>query len=238
MLNHALTAEATELQERAVAEKERSKATSASPRMTQALCGGKCSVETKHEVLKSVQVDNDSEDKSMTTWEEYLTLRCRGCETPSFRYTYRCSAEVDPNTGKMGEYSEQFYPVLRGAFDPWVLPPKVSAVYRETIRALLGQQPILAGIGIRALVEAVCSEAKCEGNNLLRRIDDLVTRGKLTRDGADHLQRLRVLGNAAAHEVEAPSRDVLKVAMDVAKHLLESVYVIPKKAAQLPTVDS
>jgi hypothetical protein len=71
------------------------------------------------------------------------------------------------------------------------------------------------------------------GNNLQKRIDSLCELGVLTREGADILHALRGLGNASAHEAEAHSETDLSTAFDVVEHLLQTVYVIPKKAARL-----
>jgi hypothetical protein len=57
--------------------------------------------------------------------------------------------------------------------------------------------------------------------------------GILTTDSADILHELRFLGNEAAHEVKPHSEDTLKMAMDVAEHLLKTVYVLPQQASVL-----
>jgi len=59
-------------------------------------------------------------------------------------------------------------------------------------------------------------------------------KGVLTTEGAEILHSTRLLGNLAAHEVKAHSIEELSAAMDVAEHLLTSVYVLPKRALSLP----
>ena len=51
---------------------------------------------------------------------------------------------------------------------------------------------------MRALVEAVCMEKSASGNNIEKRIDDLVNKGVLTTEGADILHSIRLIGNKAA----------------------------------------
>ena len=58
--------------------------------------------------------------------------------------------------------------------------------------------------------------------------------GVLTKDGAEILHSLRILGNIAAHEVTPHSDDQLAVAMNVVEHLLNGVYILPKAASHLP----
>ena len=93
-----------------------------------------------------------------------------------------------------------------------------------------GDQPVLSGIGIRALIETTTKERNANGKDLMEKINDLVTQGVLTKDGADILHKLRVLGNKAAHEVKPHSTDQLDLAMDVIEHLLKGVYILPHHA--------
>jgi hypothetical protein len=114
------------------------------------------------------------------------------------------------------------------------LPYKVQEIYQEPYSAVVNRQRTLAGIGIRAMVEAVCQEEGAVGHNLEERIDDLVQKGKLAEEGAEILHGTRLLGNKAAHEVEALQSAQLDAAMRVAENLLETVYVLPSLAKHLP----
>jgi hypothetical protein len=111
---------------------------------------------------------------------------------------------------------------------------KVARIYNETHSALCNKMPILAGIGIRVLIEAICKEKTASGKNLEEKIDSLVSMEVLTKDGAEILHSLRILGNIAAHEVASQSDDKLAVAMDVVEHLLNGVYILPTIASHLP----
>jgi len=92
---------------------------------------------------------------------------------------------------------------------------------------------ILSGIGIRAIVEAVCKEKKTTGKNLQERIDDLVKKQLLTPASAEILHNLRVLGNKASHEVKPHNAEQLAVAMDVIDHLLMDAYILPLKVEKV-----
>ena len=48
---------------------------------------------------------------------------------------------------------------------------------------------MLAGVGIRCLVEAVRQKENAEGKDLKAKINDLVKKGLLTQSGADILQK-------------------------------------------------
>jgi anti-anti-sigma regulatory factor len=115
------------------------------------------------------------------------------------------------------------------------LPEKIRRIYDETFMALAYGLPVLAGIGIRTLVEGVCKDVNDESGTLEQRINSLIESDVLTKTGAAILHRTRFLGNRAAHEVEPPTLEQLNAALDVAEHLLTSVYVMRRAASTLPT---
>ena len=43
------------------------------------------------------------------------------------------------------------------------------------------------------------------------------------------------MGNKAAHEVKAHTRDELNLAFDVVEHLIKAVYLLPEQAKRLPS---
>jgi Domain of unknown function (DUF4145) len=106
------------------------------------------------------------------------------------------------------------------------LPKHLKQVYRETVTGLNNQQRILAAVGIRALLEGVCTHKKAKGKNLKERIDNLVTGGVVTKAQSRLLHKTRFLGNKAAHETAAADDNVLEAAMQVGEHMLTSVYII------------
>jgi Domain of unknown function (DUF4145) len=114
--------------------------------------------------------------------------------------------------------------------DADLLPPKLAAIYRETLKAVASKQPILAGIGIRAILETVCKDRKSSGGNLPQKIDGLVALGDLSKQGSKALHALKALGDVAAHEVKAPSPAQLVLAMRVVEHLMDAVYILPHKS--------
>jgi len=94
---------------------------------------------------------------------------------------------------------------------------------------------ILAGIGIRALIETVCKEKKATGRTLEEKIDSLASMRFLTKTSAEALHSMRIIGNAAAHEVAVHSEETFRIVLDVVEHLLLDVYILPKIATGLHT---
>ncbi len=203
-----------------------------------------CHVETRHRVLQSVDISGREYSRGELYFaydDSYQIVQCQGCDDISFRQVHFNSEdfEHDPETDEVVSAATiNVYPnrvsgrhKLRQAH---FLPFEVSRIYSETHAALCSKQPILAGIGIRALVEAVCQLEEAEGSNLEKKIDSLMTRGILTKAEAEHLHSMRILGNTAAHEVKPHSEIMLSLAMDVVEHLLTTVYILPAATDQLP----
>jgi len=94
------------------------------------------------------------------------------------------------------------------------LPEKIRRVYDETFMALSYGLRVLAGAGIRTLVEGVCKDIHDASGTLEQRIDGLVALDVLTRPGAEVLHRTRFLGNRAAHEVEPATLEQLNAALE------------------------
>jgi hypothetical protein len=197
-----------------------------------------CHRETKHEIVTEAKLvgTETSGGHSMDWTDAYQVIRCLGCETISFRreagteYDY---VQIDDNEW---EYQAEItvYPNPREGRQPVadvnLLPDKIQRIYEESLQALNDTQPVLCGVGIRAIIETVCKERNATGGDLFNKINSLVGLGVLTKDGAEILHKLRTLGNDAAHEVKHHSLQELGLAFDVVDHLLLGVYILPEHA--------
>jgi hypothetical protein len=201
-----------------------------------------CNRKTKHVVLASVdQTGSDTHaGRYHVSWGiSYQVIQCLGCETVSFRkasHDSESSYELVAEDEWEFRPDEELYPGRlagrAGLVDVGLLPDNVQRIYLEAVKALNSQQPILTGIGLRALIEAVCKEKGAVGSDLFAKIDNLVALGVLTAEGAKVLHKLRALGNEAAHEVKPHSDEHLGVAMDVVEHLLQGTYILPHHAGR------
>lgn len=198
----------------------------------------KCSGKTTHKVLVSVDVRGEETvgDWSLQWCDDYQIVECGGCKTKSFRNVSSNSEDYYQISETETEYDELelLYPSrIEGRTtlesEEHYLPVKVRSIYKETLGALNNNSPILAGIGLRALIETICKEKNAEGRNLYKKIDDLVVKQILTPTGSSILHRIRTLGNDAAHEVKPHSEKQLGLAMDIVEHVLNDVYIIPTK---------
>jgi hypothetical protein len=199
-----------------------------------------CGRRNCHRVLAAVRDVDGDDHSSLQWWDDHLIVECGGCKTISFVHTSKSTdnTEFDHSTGE--EFlvpTERLYPPriggLRKFERAYHLPANIGRIYSETLDAINGNLPILAGIGIRAIVETVCKEEKASGRNLEKKLEKLAEKGVVTAAGAEILHGLRFMGNAAAHEVRAHTEEELTIAVEVVENLLKGVYVIPKRARKL-----
>lgn len=212
----------------------------------------RCAIGTKHKILASVHFDYKAmstylEDDVVFEYEEmwskadYEIIRCQNCESVSFRQTSMFSEDTDFSPDLEFEIPIERIEVYpkhllgkKGITELSHLPPNINEIYQETRSAIANDLGILAGMGLRALIEAVCKEKKAKGRKLEQLIDDLVTLGFLAKASADFLHGLRILGNEAAHDGKRHSNEDLLSALEIVEHLLTTVYIIPVRAKNLP----
>jgi len=197
-----------------------------------------CKRDTKHKVLASVDIEGQDwyGENSVEFWVHHQVIQCQGCETMSFRISSTNSEDFDFVDAETAEYNESvvLFPSRSEGRSPikdaHLLPTRIQRIYGETIKGMNNDQPVLTGIGLRALVETICKDKKASGGNLVEKIGSLVSLGVLTADGATILHRIRTLGNDAAHEVKPHTAEQLGIALDVCEHLLQGVYLLPRHA--------
>ncbi len=199
-----------------------------------------CEQKTSHKILAAIDYSGESEDGDVQVWGSAQIIQCQGCDEIGFRNTSTCSESIGPDGY---EPDERLYPpridhsltsqlYLRD--DIYDIPHVVQAIYRETLEAVQHDLPTLAGVGIRAILEATCQERKTKKSPLADKIDELVSMSLLTPAGAEILHGIRILGNDAAHEMKAPTKKQIIAALKVIDHLLLGVYVLPQEASVLP----
>jgi hypothetical protein len=129
-------------------------------------------------------------------------------------------------------------------------------VYDETITAFNNGSFILAGAGVRLLIEGICNAEgvingpvfdkvtgapiihKTTGSPVIRdnlegKINGMVQRDLISKKQAHHLHEIRSLGNDAAHELHKPDSKIISMALDIVEHVIDQVYEQPHKAKVL-----
>ena len=199
-----------------------------------------CSRETLHSIVCSYNesVSEDCGGGNSVDWHcKNQIIQCLGCETVSFRTVSTFSEDVEyDQDGQYYPETIKYYPGRSEglkSIEAYLLPHKIQEIYKETILSIENEQYVLAGIGIRAIVETICKDLDAKGSNLFEKINSLKDKSIVTPEGTDTLHKLRVLGNDAAHEVKAHNSQQLELAMKIIEHMLDGTYIIPSKVQHI-----
>lgn len=191
-----------------------------------------CGQDTNHSVLSE---HNESSRDDYSYDRTYQIIECLGCDTKSFRDVLE---EIE-HAYQIGENewevptSITVYPRFikdhRSLNGEYYLPSLVGQIYKEVLLAFQEDALVLAGLGLRGTVEAVCNDLNVDGRNLEIRISKLASAGFISRKDAERLHGIRFMGNDAAHEIKKPQRTQLSVALKIVEHLLSSVYILEEE---------
>lgn len=199
-----------------------------------------CGRRTRHEILCSHAEETNPEGyHERDAWE---VIRCLGCWTIGFRHCNDDFEQVweDAHGDVQHTVSITTYPRVvrnhKGLAGVQWLPELIQKVYKQTLSAYGETAYVLAGIGLRATIEAVCNHLEISGTTLERRIDQLFKGGYVSNADKKRLHAIRFLGNDAAHEIKEPKEADLRVTLDIVEHLLNTVFILERKARSLQTV--
>lgn len=201
-----------------------------------------CKVETHHELRATHTrakelVHSKDEGDEYTGFDEVWEFRfwnCRGCDTATLEIAYTNTGMLDPQA-RNNVWESIFYPERERRHWPSKqfrqLDEKLTHIHRETIECFNRDLRILCAVGLRVLLEGICADKGVTGNNLHKKIDGLVA--YLPSNIVENLHGFRFMGNEAAHELQAPSRTELALAIEVMEDLLNFLYELNYKARKL-----
>lgn len=211
------------------------------PKTVKVPCSGCGGGYKNHVVHFTMERPWDDEEMGAGGADTYEIVECEGCDTLRFRHLSWNSSgpfdeDMDAPLTQVTIYPTQEGPsssygdVPQGPrftpLDP--IPKKVLAIYMETIQARDAGASILAGAGLRAIVEALCLSQGLNNGSLQAKIDGLVAKGLLAKPQADALHEQRSLGNSVLHEIEAPSKSEIADGLAIVETLLHTIFVLPE----------
>lgn len=219
-----------------------------------------CNRATRHMIMTSYDhngTESFNQGEFSIDWSNsHQVIQCQGCMTSSFRQVHWFSEDVQqigPDEWDDGE-SITLYPKrsnnTRALKEFWEVPSNLRRIYRESIDCFNNDSYTLAAAGLRALIEGLCAElgifdgpktvTKADGTQLTKRfgnlegkISGLHEKGFLTERSATVLNEHRFMGNEAVHELSAPSRDELALAIEIIEHTFDAIFEIPAKGDEL-----
>jgi hypothetical protein len=188
-------------------------------------------------LYKTVQL-HATPDSQISWWDNYEVIQCRGCDSISFRHVSGNSEDYEEGTGKYRE-EEKIFPSREAGRSPIEgcssFPFTTRTIYSEVYAALNNNAPLLAAMGLRALIESVCKEQETTSKSLMGKINELADMGLLSKKQAEFLHAHRFMGNVAAHELKAPNQNELLAALDIAETLLKTIYILPHTVTTIRT---
>lgn len=202
-------------------------------------CNG-CERETNHEVLYTHH--SPSELHEEMEGEANKMIICLGCESVSFLVVHLDSYMEKQEEGRDPVLLTFQYPPAKYRFDSFpmlqdeeqeYLPRMLYELYPEIISAFENDSAVLAGIGLRTLVEAICIQENITGRNLETKIRNLQVSGYISVNELPTLDILRKIGNVSAHKIASIPLEDLSYALDIVNHVLKSIYVLPKHNKKL-----
>jgi hypothetical protein len=189
-----------------------------------------CKQDTNHDLKGEHTVrtyEGESGFGEMTTYRLYI---CMGCECGVLEQEY--------SNSEMQDYEVELFYFPERSQDNLALKqysklkPKLASLYSEAIICYNRKAPILCAAGLRALLEGICHDKRIKGKNLKLKIDGLkvlLPNKNIIRN----LHHFRFMGNKAVHELAAPKRTELALAISVIEALLNFLYELDYKASQL-----
>ena len=186
-----------------------------------------CNRETNHDVIGiNSEVGNPDEYNYKL---EHSIVKCCGCEAVSFRkafHDYENVFQIDEDEWDY-DITVDIYPKkTKSHIDVSNAPEVVRSIYNETCNAFSDGSHTLAGIGFRATIEAICNDQEIVGKELYTRINNLATKGLISKKDSIRLHSIRFLGNDAAHDIKKPTLKNLEAALTIIEHLLTTIYLI------------
>lgn len=191
-----------------------------------------CNNTTKHSILYVKELDGE--------YNEFKILKqiveCCGCENVSFRTEEHDYWDVYENHEGEEEHRikiENYPSVLHGhngITNLYLIPQKIRPVYNQTLLAFKGKSYLLAGVGFRAIIEAICIQENIKGNNLEIKINNLAKNRLITEREANRLHPIRFLGNDSVHEMEIPTLGKLMLVLGIIENLLKNLYIMDSEA--------
>lgn len=191
-----------------------------------------CGRNTNHTSLHKKTI-NSSPNNDMHWTKDYEIIQCNGCDNIQFSSTYSDEYMTGWDDYREEEYSyedKEYFPKnllnhnsLNNVYE---IPEKIRIVYFETIETLKNKCYLLAGVGMRAVIEAICLDQNIPGRNLEIKINKLVQNKLITDKDASRLHSIRFLGNDSVHEMEVPKEQKLRIALDIIENLLKNLYLI------------
>lgn len=218
-----------------------------------------CKWHTNHTVLQSVdkewkeflwKIDEDIE-LSIDRYDNYQIIQCLWCDTISFRHiNYFSELQCWDDDGITETIYPQRTPDMLIIKEFKKIPNIIKKTYEITIEMYNSWYYAQCAEGMRKIVEGICIDKNVKWWNveytdksgkkkfsrsekLIGKIMGLAEMDILTKDNAKLLHIQRILGNKSLHEMKDPTKEELKIALEIIENTLILLYDLPEKIKEI-----
>ena len=192
-----------------------------------------CESDTDHQVLTGVCKVIPVPDSPERWKHEALILQCTKCDEIAFSIQ---ETHFDDSCMSSSSLRDEILPKRQSFFIPDVTKGKsvedilkeriddagIHHLYYQTKMAIYADYPILAGAGMRALLEILLIKLGFEGGSLQRKINRL-RKKRTSQDAINVLHKINEVGDKAIHENRYPSQQEFINYMSVLNHFMSEV---------------
>lgn len=197
-----------------------------------------CKRTTQHTISGKESNNYSEPDEGFFETDTYYVVKCCGCETVTFLLekegTEYEQTDEDGNYEMVPEV--RTYPFNENEVEyidgHWSLPSEIYSAYHESVKAINADCQLLAALGLRTVVEAICINKGIKTGKLEHKIEKLQTEGYITKVNKERLDEARFMGNKSAHEFRVPSREKLLLVLDVVNTMLHDLYILDSKCKE------
>lgn len=121
---------------------------------------------------------------------------------------------------------------------PWHqnLAPIVQSLMEEVYYGLQKEMRVLPSIGLRTVIDVVCSELAGDIGGFVQKLNKLERDKHITPKNKELLESALEVGHASAHRGHFPELADLHSVLDIVNHLLKEVYILGPKSLRLKSV--
>lgn len=166
-------------------------------------------------------------------------MKCLGCDNIQFHKEDEDEGcfETDYDGNMISVPTISVFPVNKKRVNPisniWNMPVTVSSLYKETMDCLNNGGLQLAAAGFRAIIEAICIDAKIDGKTLETKINNMAKSHLITASDRDNLHAIRFIGNDSIHGLKKYSEKEVTIVAHIVNTILTSHYLIAEEVKNL-----